>query len=225
MCIVKPRLYQCVHLLIFPSPVLSHTCRATLLSYALAKEIRDGKLLTPSVRVDAALFAPPTVGDQAFANEFNALVNARRVAFAPTRNRYWPHWLSTGDPVAQSLCPTMPTCFYDDPHVVSQKPPPARPATYINYASVDGNIFFSARNMPTAMYTGVPPDAIRENYRENDRLVGGNLDWAHECSYTCYTSTAVDAPLNSCFGAKNAKASYGGAIPEHVRRFGLCPGS
>lgn len=173
------------------------------------------------MRVDAALFAPPTVGDQAFVNEFNTLVNARRVAFAPTRNRY-TQLLSSGDPVAQVLCPTMPTCFYNDQRVVSQKPPPATPATYINYEAVDGNIFFSARDMPTATYTGVPPDAIRKNYKENDRLAGIGIVWMHICSYSCYTSTAVDAPLNRCFGDKNAKAAYGGSIPEDVRLYGLC---
>lgn len=57
--------------------------RATLVAYGLAVDF-------PAVRVDAALFAPPSVGNPAFVDAFNRLVNARRIAF---RARKIPHGL------------------------------------------------------------------------------------------------------------------------------------
>lgn len=185
-----------------------NTHRATLVSLGLAKDF-------PTTAVDAALFAPPSVGDSAFVEAFNRLVNARRIAFRPTKGNL----LSGGDPVAQVLCPSHPQCWFRDPALVSTKAGRYSLDDYVNYRAVAANVLFGYRDMPTAAYPGVPADTIRDTYRKNDMTA--DIVWTHICSYSCYFSTQVNVTLNRCYGKDDAK-KYSAAIPAQVQQYGLC---
>lgn len=118
----------------------------------------------PAVRVDAALFAPPSVGNPAFVDAFNRLVNARRIAFRASKI---PNtvFLSNGDPVGQVLCPSHPQCWFDDPNLVSTKESEYSLDDYVSYRAVAANVLFGFADMPEATYPGVPADTIQETSR------------------------------------------------------------
>lgn len=184
------------------------------MSFALTKDF-------PSKAVDAALFAPPSVGDEAFVEAFNRLVNARRIAFRPTASKQWPYLLSSGDPVAQVLCPSHPQCWYRDPALVSTKGGPDSLDDYVTYRAVAANVLFGSPDMPAATYPGVPADTIQKTFADADENDVRGIIWTHICAYSCYFSTAVNAPLNRCYGKANVE-TFGAAIPAQVQQYGLC---
>lgn len=186
----------------------THTV-ATLISYGLSKDF-------PSVPVDAALFAPPSVGSNAFADAFNRRVNARRIAFSPTL-LLPSRFLSSGDPVAQVLCPSHPQCYFSDPSLVSTMAKDSLEFT-VNYRAVAGSVFFGYNDMPDAAYPGVPADTIRRTYKNKD--INAKITFTHVCAYNCYFSRNVNATLNRCYSQVDAD-KYSG-IPTLVKQYGLC---
>lgn len=190
---------------------------ATLVSFALAIDF-------DTIPVDAALFAPPAVGDSSFAYWFNRRVNARRVAYVgwdkdqdPTESPFF----SFGDVVPQALCPATPLC--------AEGPVPTKddtkPLEWAQYEAVGGSVAFDWRAFPDAPY-GLNADAIRERWRVNGEfgpLADG--EHAHICSYSCFLSTTVDTELTKCLFYLDTllpNLSSNPNIPQIVKDSGLC---
>jgi hypothetical protein len=208
-----------------------------LLSLALAIDF-------PSIPVDAALFAPPTAGDGAFADAFNQRVNGRRVAYVagpPTDDPIVPLkdipniFTNMGDIIAQSLLPNTPVCSYDntnstDPDVPVVTKTGAR--DFLDYEAVAGNVLFDWRAFPDAPASyRLPSNTIREAWRKTNNA--GNGTNAHICSYSCFLSSAVNVELNRCFidpvdADKDLSIVLGvtldqikSILPQNVRDYGL----
>lgn len=200
-----------------------------LLALALALDFNP-------TRVDAAMFAPPAVGDHEFAEAFNTKVNGRRVAYVAYRPSTDPDdivFTSMGDPVPQIPCPNQPVCYFPaDPVPVSTKR--LVDLHYkINYQAVDGNVLFDYRHLPDApvSYTGLKSSIIRDTW---EALKGSlNAPNAHKCSYACYFSSAVDVELTQCFikpTISNIAARPDGLsltqiknlLPQTVQQYGMC---
>lgn len=198
---------------------------AQLLALALAQDFFP-------IPVDAALFAPPTAGDPSFAQAYNTRVNGRRVAY--TSSDFDPRKLvlapSLGDAVPQVLCPDMYLCTYKPYTELLEKiglnlSVPVRTSfeswtRRARYQAVDGNVLFNSFDLPDNPYDRFAPDLIRLTWQANDNIFGEVNN--HICSYGCYFSTAVNAPLNKCFTKENAKLDKLNVIPDDVKAYGLC---
>lgn len=201
---------------------------AQLLALALATDFSG-------IPVDAAMFAPPAVGNGDFAEAFNTKVNGRRVAYVayePGTKYLELLSKSTGDIVPQTPCPDQPVCYFgptdsENPVPVSTKDPSSLD-DYITYQAVDGNVLFDHRYFPDSPASyDLPSGIIRDEWAKVDKLSGGLL--AHKCSYACFLSSAVDAELNQCFIEKALGKVDGmsfdeinSKLPENVQKFGLC---
>ena len=184
---------------------------ATLVAYALSKDF-------PNTPVDAGLFAPPSVGNTAFAYDFNRRVNARRVAFTAYTTGPDSKYGSFGDPVPQLLCPSHGQCFFKSPELVSTKTSASSSQNYVTYEAVAGNVLFDWRSMPfpNPAY-GLASHTIQQTYRAVDTL--GGIVATHICSYPCFLSTAVNVTLDRCLFQQNVPGS---TIPSSVQLYGLC---
>lgn len=202
-----------------------------LLSLALATDF-------PNIPVDAAMFAPPTAGDAAFADAFNRKVNGRRVAYvADGKFPSVPNFvINMGDVVAQSLLPDTPVCgLYKtnstDPAVPVVTKTDAR--DYLDYEAVAGNVLFDWRAFPSSPFSyGLPLNTIQEAWRKTNNVNNGTN--AHICSYSCFLSSAVNVDLTKCFinpskDDKNLVVVNGltleqikNRLPQNVQDYGLC---
>lgn len=125
--------------------------------------------------MDALLFAPPNVGDSAFAASFGRRVNARRIPFL-------------FDIVPQVPCtPTMIDC--KDTLIPTNT---LRNKGLWSYTSVPGTLLLLPTNMPqqadawSLLGTVYPCEA------------GRLLRVTHVCSYNCYLSQFVSDSNNLC---------------------------
>jgi hypothetical protein len=189
---------------------------ATLISYALAVDF-------PTVQVDAALFAPPTVGNAYFASEFNRRVNGRRIAFVGYRqgpdSRGDPSW---GDQVPQMPCPSQYLCNFDDARfkLVSTRIPKDNVKTAASYKEVNGSVLFDWRDMPNPPPSyGLSPDIIKKTFREKDGAATTKA--SHVCSYSCYFSDAVNVNFTRCLFKQNVPL-INPKIPQEVQEYGFC---
>lgn len=181
---------------------------ATMLSYR-AQLLLDEKLPAAGkgpVKVDALLFAPPQVGDAAFAAAFNKRVNARRIAF-----KY--------DVVPQVPCaPQMMACkdvLYPSATVDG--------VTSWQYSKVGGQIL-------------IGPDGISVQPKAWSRLDAINgceiLPWGiagHVCSYPCWFSKFAGAEdegrcklwADGSEAAAATSAAFCPTFPKHSPEFPL----
>lgn len=196
---------------------------AQLLAYALAHDF--------DIPVDAAMFAPPTAGNAVFAQNFNQMVNGRRLEYVAYAPQGWHLATSLelkdiyplGDAVPQIMCPTQYVCdfpianfeqYFDAKQVV-----PVRTRgsfdfdLAISYTAVGGNVLFDYRHLPDPPTEyGLPDNIIRNTWKVLDGLTY-ELN-AHICSYGCFLSSAVNAPLNKCFIKENDKNSDQNIVGE-----------
>jgi hypothetical protein len=201
-----------------------------LVSYALAKDF-------PSIRVDAAMFAPPAAGDWAFVKEFNAHVNGRRVAYV-SDNPSIVYDIATfqstriGDIVPQAPCPFQKTCLFLDEDVSLGLPVNTfvDGQIAVNYEAVYGNILFDYSDLPDAPASyNLSASAIRDAWLDADNLNGVFTNAAgynaHICSYSCFLSKGVkteDADLLAkCLLPSNLETPNN-KIPPQVAKYGIC---
>jgi pimeloyl-ACP methyl ester carboxylesterase len=152
---------------------------ATLLAYALQRVLNlDPRTSSRSVVVDAALFAPPRVGDVTFVDSFDAVVNARNIVF-----QY--------DLLPQLPCsPAMPACT--DVLMPTNIPPPTINGTAWPYSTAKGIVQVVASQMPVQPQAWSNVDTLDVQFMENFLFA------THVCSYLCNFAQFTGDPRNNC---------------------------
>ena len=131
--------------------------------------------LESSVKVDALLYAPPNVGDSAFAASFGKRVNARRLPFLY-------------DLIPQVPCtPTMIGCK----NTLVNTYTPYHKGLW-SYASVPGTLLLLPSGMPQQ------PEAWSLMGKLYPCELGRFLKATHICSYNCYLSQYVVDENSKC---------------------------
>lgn len=214
-----------------------------LVALAIAKDLHANNL---NKQVDAAMFAPPTAGNQEFANAFNQWVNGRRVAYtSDTPGQDFDPWLPVtggiisthvGDIIGQVLCPDTFLCKYNLANFKENYFPISTTdddkesnSKVVHYIAVGGNVQFDYSDLPISPYTPNNPTWYRQAWGAHDTLNDGGA--AHICSYPCFLSSTLNVQYNKCILKKKVTEQIlaghiteqeWNAIPPNVTAYGLC---
>lgn len=139
----------------------------------------------------AVTFGSPAVGNTEWARNFDAKINARKLAFK-------------GDLVVQTPCV---------PRIVGCPSPPAPIATnqtdFWEYAPTGGNIVFAGSHMPLVPLAWSTLEFVSGSQLCNTTLTVPAYSTGHICGYLCATSGYVDVSNNLCWIVPDVPAPPG----------------